>query len=118
MKGRNILLLVVIAFLTATWCVAFPFYWAHGLSVSFGMPYATALHILIPHFVLASVVACCLLLAGLRKRVAIFGFVFAAFAAPFLTSGPNDPARDAWFVSMPLLLVLAWRYRTYLAVPA
>jgi hypothetical protein len=118
MKGRNTLLLIVIAFLTATWCVAVPFYWAHGLSVLFGMPYATALHIFIPHFVLASVVACCLLLAGLRKRIAIFGFAFAALLAPFLTSGPNDPARDAWYVSTSLLLVLAWRYRTYLAVQA
>jgi hypothetical protein len=118
MKGRNILLLIVIAFLTATWCVALPFFWTHGLSVSFGVPYATALHILIPHFVLASVVACCLLLASLRKRIAIFGFVLAAIFSPFLTSGPNDPARDAWYVSMPLLLVLAWRYRTFLAVQA
>ncbi len=118
MKLRNILLLTAIAILAAAWCVAFPFYWAYGLSVSFGLPYLAALRLLIPHLVLGAVVSCCLLLASLRKRVAIFGFAFAALLAPFLTSGQNDPARDAWFVSMPLLVILAWRYRNYLVLHA
>ena len=79
------------------------------------MPYATALHIYLPHIVLAVIVLCCLLMAGLRKRIALAGFIAAAALAPFLSGGPNNPASDAWFGSTPLLLLLAWRYRAYLA---
>jgi hypothetical protein len=118
MKGWRTSLLIVVALLTAAWCVALPFYWAHGLSMSFGMPYSTALYVFLPHFILAAVVACCLLLAGFRKRLAVIGFVFAAVLAPVLTAGTNNPASDAWFVSTLLLLLLAWRYRAYLAVQA
>jgi hypothetical protein len=118
MKSLNTWLLVLIAFLSATWCVGFPFYWAHSLSISFGMSYITALHVLFPHIILASLVACCLLLAGFRKHIAVIGFIFAAVLAPILTFGSNYPASDAWFISTPLLLVLAWRYRSYLAEKA
>ena len=118
MKNWRTLLLIVIASLAATWCVAFPFYWAHGLSTLFGVAYPTALDILRPLFILASVVICCLLLAAFRKRIAVGGFIFAAALAPFLTAGTNNPASGAWLVSTPLLLLLAWRYRVYLAVQA
>ena len=118
MKDWRTLLLIVIAFLTATWCIAFPFYWAHGLTKLFGMPYLAALRVFLPHFILASVVACCLLLVGFRKRIAVIGFALAAVLAPVLTASTNNPGSDAWFVSTPLLLLLAWRYRAYLALQA
>jgi hypothetical protein len=112
------MLLLLIAGLATTWCVLFPFYQARSLSMLFGMPYATALSVLVPHIFLAALVACCLLLAGFRKRLGVVGFVFAAALAPALTTGPNDPASDAWFVSTPLLLLLAWRFRAFLAAQA
>ena len=80
------------------------------------MSYATALRALVPHIVLASVVTCGLLLACLRKRIAVMCFIVAAILAPTLTFDTNDPASDAWLVSTPLLLLLVWRYRSYLAV--
>jgi len=104
MKDWRTLLLIVIAALTAIWCVAFPFYWAHNLSALFGMSYSAALYAFLPQFIVATVVICCLLLAGFRKRIAVVGFAFAAVLAPVLTAGTNNPASDAWFLSTPLLL--------------
>ncbi|QBB71677.1 hypothetical protein ELE36_15665 [Pseudolysobacter antarcticus] len=118
MKDWRAALLVILAALAAIWCVAMPFYWARGLSMSFGVPYLTALHFFLPQVILAAIVTGCLLLVGFRQRVAVPALVVAAALAPILTLSIGNPTSGVWPVSAALLLLLAWRCRAHFAAQA
>ena len=95
-----------------------PFYWAHNFASVIQLPYSIALRGVVPQLLIASLVVLCLFLAVLRKRAATLGFLIAAALAPVLSFIIGNVPTNVWPVSTALLLVLAWRYRSYLAAQA
>jgi hypothetical protein len=111
-------LFIVSATLAAVWCVFAPFYWAYNTANVFELPYGIALRSFLPQLLIAVVVVACLSVTVLRKRIAFIGFVVAAALAPTLALSIGNASSGVWPVTTVLLLLVAWRYRCYLATQA
>lgn len=113
MRNRPDAVLVFLAALTGTWCVALPFLWAHNLhrlpAVAEHMSYAQVLALYTPELVVGAVVLVCLPLVFMRHRFAITGLLFAATLAPTLELALGSPSDAGWPVSVALLVLLSWR---------